>query len=178
MTELSASQVNRAGKRVRRHARGEDVDSEALRLAYEILVTYRTAHARSLQTATMGLRSAVETMGYPIRVSQRLKRVPTIIDKLKREPTLALSRMQYNGRDIELQLRTPLMHVWALETERLIDIFGLDFKAGWNQNVNRFLALVSYALAVEEVGGSVSVSLKREIDRQRILTNVYLRERQ
>ncbi len=70
------------------------------------------------------------------------------------------------------------MHVWALETERLLDIFGLDFKAGWNQNVNPFLALVSYALAVEEAGGSVPVSLKREIDRQRILINVYLRERQ
>ena len=64
MAELSMSQVNRAGQRVRRHARGEDVDSEALRLA--------------------------------------------------------------------------------------VDIFDLDFKAGWNQNMNPFLALVSYALAVWE----------------------------
>ena len=33
----------------------------------------------------------------PVQVSQRMKRVPTIIDKLLREPTLLLSRMQDIG---------------------------------------------------------------------------------
>lgn len=45
----------------------------------------------------MGLRSRVSTSGCKIEVSQRLKRVPTILEKLQREPTLQLANMQDIG---------------------------------------------------------------------------------
>ncbi len=45
----------------------------------------------------MGLRSMVRTERCQIEVSQRLKRVPTIIDKLLREPTMQLANMQDIG---------------------------------------------------------------------------------
>ncbi len=46
----------------------------------------------------MGLRSCVDTEGlYAVEFGQRLKRTPTIIDKLRRRPTMKLSSMQDIG---------------------------------------------------------------------------------
>jgi len=45
----------------------------------------------------MGLRSVVGTEGCTVEVTQRLKRVPTIVDKLRREPTMQLASMQDIG---------------------------------------------------------------------------------
>ena len=61
--------------------------------AFEIVEIWRAAHAKPLQAATMGLRSRVTTAGYSdmSRVSQRLKRIPTILDKLRREPGMELA---------------------------------------------------------------------------------------
>lgn len=232
MPDLSASQVNKAGKRIRRHLRGEPVPLEQLSLAFDILVAFRAEHARPLTGANMGLRSAVQAEGLPIQVSQRLKRVPTMIDKLRRQPTLPLSRMQdvggcravvpnlaslrsvqerltnrptrarslisvddyvttprasgyrgvhvvmnYLGRSVEIQLRTPYMHRWALEVERLTDRYGEDYKAGWDVTINPYLALVSQAMALEEVGTPVGEGLAHEIDTQRILSIGYLQGR-
>jgi ppGpp synthetase/RelA/SpoT-type nucleotidyltranferase len=97
MSDLTTSRVNRAGQRIRRIARGQVTDSEGLAAAIDTLVGFRALHAIPLQTATRGLRSAVTSERRPVQVSQRLKRVPTIIDKLLREPTLPLSRMQDIG---------------------------------------------------------------------------------
>ena len=97
MSDLTNSRVNRAGQRIRRIARGQVTDSEGLAAAIDTLVGFRALHAIPLQTATRGLRSAVTSERLPVQVSQRLKRVPTIIDKLLREPTLPLSRMQDIG---------------------------------------------------------------------------------
>lgn len=233
VSELTASQVNKAGQRIRRHFRGEDVDAERLWTAVDVLVAFRAEHARPLAGANMGLRSAVRSAGLPVQVSQRLKRIPTIVDKLKREPTLPLSRMQdiggcravvpdlgglrevesrmtnrrskarelvtvydyiehprssgyrgvhlvmrYLGRSIEIQLRTPYMHRWALEVERLTDRYGQDYKGGWDETVSPYLALVSEAMAAEETGVPVPETLAQEIERQRILSIEYLGGRQ
>ena len=97
MSDLTTSRVNRAGQRIRRIARGQESDSERVAAAIDTLVGFRALHAIPLQTATRGLRSAVTSERLPVQVSQRLKRVPTIIDKLLREPTLPLSRMQDIG---------------------------------------------------------------------------------
>jgi putative GTP pyrophosphokinase len=180
----------------------------------------------------MGLRSVVNSEGLPVQVSQRLKRVPTIVDKLVREPTLALSRMQdiggcravlpsiagiravqrclearptkvrefiavsdyitsprrsgyrgvhiimeYHGRTIEMQLRTPFMHEWAVTVERLTDRYGEDYKGTWNSTVSPLLALVSEAMALEESGAPVPSSLVQRIEEQRILSVDYLHGR-
>lgn len=94
---LTKSQVNRAGQLLRRHLRGELVGEDSLAQALDVVLAYRAAHQYPLTKATMGLRSVVRTEGFPIEVSQRLKRLTTIFDKLHREPTMALANMQDIG---------------------------------------------------------------------------------
>ncbi|MDH3026822.1 RelA/SpoT domain-containing protein [Gordonia alkanivorans] len=90
----SKNRVNRAGDTLRAFS---ELLSEGrvdeVREALEVLFAWRTSHGKPLQTATMGLRSRVQTEGCQVEVSQRLKRVPTIIDKLYREPGMNLARM-------------------------------------------------------------------------------------
>ncbi|MGH7777369.1 MAG: RelA/SpoT domain-containing protein [Candidatus Dormibacterales bacterium] len=62
-----------------------------------MVLAYRAAHQYALTKATMGLRSMVRTEGCRVEVSQRLKRISTILDKLRREPTMALANMQDIG---------------------------------------------------------------------------------
>ena len=113
----SVSAVNRAGNVLRRIHAIESVDSvtappsmdvDEIFSAIDCLVAWRTAHAKPLGAANMGLRSRVSTMGcQQIEVSQRLKRIPTIVDKLRREPGMMLGRMADIGgcravlRDLE-----------------------------------------------------------------------------
>jgi (p)ppGpp synthase/HD superfamily hydrolase len=93
----TTSQVKQAGKILRAWARGELVDVAKLYRARATLLEFRAAHRLPLTTANMGLRSMVRTEGCRMEISQRLKRVPTIIDKLKREPTMQLPNMQDIG---------------------------------------------------------------------------------
>ncbi|WP_079928574.1 RelA/SpoT domain-containing protein [Gordonia sp. i37] len=90
----SKSRVNRAGDSLRSFT---DLLSEGkvdeVREALDVLFAWRASHSKPLQTATMGLRSRVQTEHCQVEVSQRLKRVPTIIDKLYREPGMNLARM-------------------------------------------------------------------------------------
>lgn len=99
----SVSAVNRAGDVLRalqvtanmgKITAPSELGLEQIFEALDTLEAWRAAHARPLQAATMGLRSRVSTMGCSqIEVSQRLKRIPTIIDKLRREPGMNLGRM-------------------------------------------------------------------------------------
>lgn len=93
---FSKSRVKAAGKALRRHHTGEAVLSQdELSEQIEILDHWRACHSYPLQKATMGLRSRVGTAEcVEARVSQRLKRRPTIIDKLTREPQMQLTTMQ------------------------------------------------------------------------------------
>jgi (p)ppGpp synthase/HD superfamily hydrolase len=98
MSELTNARVNRAGQTLRRTLRGELGDTDAFWEAYRVLLAFRAAHQQPLTAANMGLRSMVKTVGCDgPEVSQRLKRVPTILDKITREPTLALANMQDIG---------------------------------------------------------------------------------
>ncbi|MHB1252398.1 MAG: RelA/SpoT domain-containing protein, partial [Acidimicrobiales bacterium] len=155
---------------------------ETYQAAYLTLVEYRAAHQYPLIKATNGLRSAVKAEHCDIEVSQRLKRIPTILDKLLREPEMDLSRMQdfggcravlenidevlrvqsrvsqahkrrngndphtkdyianpresgyrgihvivvYDGKLVEVQLRTKVMHEWAIAVERFSGRTGLN----------------------------------------------------
>jgi putative GTP pyrophosphokinase len=103
----SVSAVNRAGDVLRRVRVFGNLDAitvpsgitpDQLFEALDTLEAWRAVHARPLGAATMGLRSRVSTMGCAhIEVSQRLKRIPTIIDKLRREPGMNLGRMHDIG---------------------------------------------------------------------------------
>jgi ppGpp synthetase/RelA/SpoT-type nucleotidyltranferase len=155
----------------------------------------------------MGLRSMVRSEQCDVEVSQRLKRVPTILDKLLREPTMQLANMQdlggcravlnsigevrrvqrrlvrnrpplrvsdyiaeprasgyrgvhvvveYDGRAVEVQLRTQVMHEWAITVERVGGRLGEDLKSGDGPRpVLDLLEGISEVMAVEEEGGVV-----------------------
>jgi putative GTP pyrophosphokinase len=97
---ISKSRVNLAGRRLRKHALGElELDEEELSQEREIAAGFRTAHGQPLAIVAANLRYHVEHESslQPVEVGQRLKRLPTIIDKLTRHPTMALSTMQDVG---------------------------------------------------------------------------------
>lgn len=183
------------------------VSPEAHEAALDVLLAHRAAHRVPLTKATMGLRSVVRTEHAQVEVSQRLKRVPTIIDKLLREPTMQLANMQdlggcravlnsldevrrvqrrlsrnrppmrvsdyiveprpsgyrgvhvvveYDGRPVEVQLRTQVMHEWAITVERLGGRLGEDLKSGYGPPaVLRLFEEISVVMAHEEEGGVV-----------------------
>jgi hypothetical protein len=65
--------------------------------ALDILSNWRSAHSFPLNTFQMGLRTRARAIYAHALVAQRLKRVPSIIAKLERYPSMGLSRMQDIG---------------------------------------------------------------------------------
>lgn len=225
---LTMSAVKRAGRDLRHARQGMHVDPERLRAAYQTLLAFRAAHALPLTKANNGLRSMVRTEGCEVEVSQRLKRVPTIMDKLVREPTLPLSSMQdiggcravlnsidevrrvevrlrknrppigysdyistprssgyrgvhvivtYDDRAIEVQLRTQVMHAWAITVERLGWVVQSNLKGDGSHPVQDLMAAISEAMAIEEHGGQVPQSLLTEMTTLRQRASPYLEGR-
>lgn len=226
--ELTVSQVNKAGKTLRTRNRGKPVSDSASARALEVLIEFRAAHRLPLTKATMGLRSAVNAEGCRVEVSQRLKRARTMLDKLEREPTMALANMQdvggcravldtidevrrvqrrltrrqgrppervydyvktpresgyrgvhvivqYDGRKIEIQLRTRVMHEWAIYVERLSGRLQTDFKSARGpKKVLEWLEAVSQAMGLEEEGRVVDAALVERIARLRKVAFTYL----
>lgn len=222
----STSQVNRAGKTIRYYLEGREKDPRKIRDAISVIQDFRAAHAYPLTKAGMGLRSMVRTAGFDPQVSQRLKRLPTILNKLGREPTMSLSNMQdiggcravlpsvpavyavaknatlrkrqtwikdyietpaesgyrglhiivvYDDRRIEVQLRTPAQHDWAVTVERLGGRLDVDLKSGRGpEEVLALLQLISEAMALEENGQVVPAELEAEIVRRRALADPFL----
>lgn len=95
----SLGNVRRAGEVLRQAQimQGLAPSPEEVRQAREVVETYRSAHAAPLHAAYMGLRSCLTTEGFDFKPSRRLKRLPTIEDKLRRLPRMNLSRMQDIG---------------------------------------------------------------------------------
>lgn len=85
----SKNQINRAGKNIAKYKIGSEQYAEAL----EVINNWRVCHAYPINTFVATLRVKVRKTYEPI-VAQRLKRLPTIIDKLERYPNMELSRMQ------------------------------------------------------------------------------------
>jgi ppGpp synthetase/RelA/SpoT-type nucleotidyltranferase len=227
MQPLTNSQVNKAGRFLRKWAQGGPVeDFQAVERSFDTLLSFRAEHQQPLGKATMGLRSVVRTERCErVEVSQRLKRIPTIFDKLVREPTLALANMQdiggcravlasiaelrrvearlkknrppigyndyiehprasgyrgvhvvvaYDGRRIEVQLRTQVMHDWAITVERLSGRLGENLKGDGAHAVQQLLAVISEAMALEETDMPVDGSLLETMARLREAAAPYL----
>lgn len=228
--------MNRAGKVLRSvitDPASTAVTEEQLDSAIETLFLFRAAHAYPLTKATVGLRQRVAAERCRIEVSQRLKRAPTIVDKLRREPTMALSKMRdiggcravldsvdelrrverrylssrssrilvdhhdyvktpkasgyravhltvtYDDRLIEVQLRTRVMHEWAVTVERLTSRVGEDFKSGeGSEHVLAFLQAASEAMAEEELNGHVHPDVAARVSQLRPLAVQFLLPRQ
>jgi len=95
----SLGNVTRAGKTLRRAKLLQEPmpTDEQVRQARKVVNSYRSAHDAPLRAANMGLRSCITTEGFHPEVTQRLKRLPTIEDKLARLTTMNLSSMQDIG---------------------------------------------------------------------------------
>ena len=177
----SNSQVKKAGRTFRRVGRGEDVPSDELEAAVAVVQAFRRAHAGPLATANNGLRSMVRTEGCRVEVTQRLKRFVTIYDKVKREPTLDLSRMQDIGgvravldsieeiRRVESRLRrTRPVRGYAdyVTTPRESGYRGVhvivDYGGRQIEVQLRTRAMHAWALTVENQTSRIGINLKRD----------------
>jgi putative GTP pyrophosphokinase len=227
----SRTQVNRAGDVLRAWQLGENLEQEPYERAYDVLLAFRAAHQYPLMKATVGLRSMVRTEDCKVEVTQRLKRIPTILDKLVREPAMELGRMQdfggcravlesiadvraverrvtramvkrvsrtprtsdyiatprasgyrgvhlvveYDGRAIEVQLRTQVMHEWAITVEQLSGRLQEDLKSGRGaQELVEWLGAASEAMALEEAGQVVDQTALDRLGQLRARAVTYI----
>ena len=70
---------------------------EELGAARAVLSNFRGAHAYPLNAVTVTVRQKALDVNPNAVVAQRLKRLPTILDKLKRIPTMSVTTMQDLG---------------------------------------------------------------------------------
>jgi len=91
--QYSKGKVDWAGNLLASGAGSITENDEAL----EVLSNWRAAHAFPLNTIQIGLRKKARKVYEHAAVAQRLKRVPSIILKIQRFPTMNLSRMQDIG---------------------------------------------------------------------------------
>lgn len=89
----SKTQINKAGKVIVT----TNANSNEYRNSQELANRWRACHAYPINTFQATLRTKLKPFkGNPI-VAQRLKRMPTVIDKLKRHPNMQLTTMQDIG---------------------------------------------------------------------------------
>lgn len=81
----SKAALDRAGNRIR--------DGESTADDIAMLENWRAAHLYVINTFQSSLRYRKRRAEVEVNIAQRLKRQPTIIDKLTREPGMSLSRM-------------------------------------------------------------------------------------
>ena len=198
---------------------------EEVLAAIETIGRFRGQFATPLTKVVMGLRSFVNSEGVDPagRVAQRLKRMPTILDKLEREAGMNLARMhdiggcrailpdeaaiyrvvrriksqprerwgivreydyikhpkssgyrgvhlvvRRDGRLIEIQLRTPSQHRWALNVEGIDLARRLGLKDGRGPEVLlRLLEMSAYAMEATSKGETMTDEFDREFERLR-----------
>lgn len=102
---MTKAAVNRAGRLLARRlvayrehgqAAFETFDPDEVVEAERIVDVWRDEHREALDVTTLGVRQQAETLGEG-RVTQRLKKHDTIIDKLVRLPTMKLTSMEDIG---------------------------------------------------------------------------------
>lgn len=124
--EHSKNEVNRAGRSfadamslvVRGHVAPPAPDVVE---AFHVIEWWRKEHAKPLSRVAANLRYYAADEGAPV-VAQRLKKLPTIADKLLREPAMKLSRMADIGgvravlpdQDAAYRVATRLRRNWTI----------------------------------------------------------------
>lgn len=94
LAHISKSRVDKAGRRLRQHALGElELTKEEVEQEREVAEAFRSAHGKPMQLVKSNLAYHVSQVAEIHAIGQRLKRLPTIEDKLIRHPRMALSRM-------------------------------------------------------------------------------------
>lgn len=196
--QYSKTRVNRAGDLMRelqlaaqaktmsdflsRHTAGEVLEAD------EIVRHFRACHQSPLTTATMGLRSMVSTEGCQLEVSQRLKRYGTILDKLHREPSMMLSRMQDIGGCRAVLNTVDEVHRVTRRlrrngrADRVVDYIATPAESGYRgvhviaRYHDRLIEVQlrtqiqhAWAISVERVGGRLGEDLKSGIGPPELL---------
>ena len=170
---------------MRRAMRGDDVTPEELDQAIDTVMRYRATHQRPLVTANNGLRSMVRSERCQVEVSQRLKRFPTILNKLVREPTLPLSSMQdiagvravLNSIDevrrVEARLksnRPPVRYNDYIGTPRQSGYRGVHVVVEYGGRLVEVQlgtrVMHDWAVTVERLSGRVGANLKQDGDHK------------
>jgi (p)ppGpp synthase/HD superfamily hydrolase len=72
-------------------------DGSELEEAYSVINNWRSSHSRPLYTFRIGLRRHAERVDQNALVAQRIKRLSSILLKLKLLPNMKLSQMQDIG---------------------------------------------------------------------------------
>ncbi|TFH53328.1 hypothetical protein E4J66_04285 [Actinomyces viscosus] len=138
---LSKSAVRKAGSVLRRQVEGVTPQAE-IEQALAVVSAYRASFASPLEATSNELTTLLETYHIQGEVSQRLKRMSTILEKItSRESKLDLSRMQDIGgcrivltsNDIgELRrLETHVRERWAESVKRASDYVGRPRVSGY-----------------------------------------------
>jgi len=134
----SKRQVNRAGKllrevRIALDSEDDDaimaLDPTAVDDAITVVEWWRGLHAKPLAKVNANLRYYLRKAGAAPEVTQRLKRFSTIVHKLQREPTMALTNMEdIGGVRAILPTQQQVLGVASM----------LDSAARWNIRRRRF----------------------------------------
>lgn len=86
--------VNRSGKKLVEWKENQSVD---LGNALDVMDNWRAAHAYPAQVLFVTLKRRASLVHRSALVAQRIKRLPSIVNKLEREPDMKLSQMQDIG---------------------------------------------------------------------------------
>ena len=137
-----------------------------------------------------GCRAVLNSIKQVRRVEHRLKRNRTVLgsdDYIKtprssgyRGVHVIVAYADRSGavRAIEVQLRTQVMHEWAIAVERLSGRLQEDLKSGYGpQEVLSWLNVVSEAMAMDERGEDVPDLLLEEVRNRRQAALPYVGER-
>lgn len=97
--KFSRNQVSKAGELLAKHPNLPDTIDEwdAWLHAYEVLANWRACHGYPINTFQATLRTRLKKVDGTALVAQRLKRTPSILNKLRRFKGMSLSRMQDIG---------------------------------------------------------------------------------
>lgn len=184
MSVPSKSQVKKAGSTLRKYLRGDLTDEDLFLGALDTVEVWRRAHSGPLVSANNGLRSRCKTIGVESEVTQRLKRSQTILDKLRRQPNLDLSRMQDIGgcravvsdkddlRRLEAQIlktfKDPVSHKDYIACPRVSGYRGVHLVVEYQERCIeiqlRTETMHDWALAAEQFSGMTGENLKQDGD--------------
>lgn len=91
--EHSKTQVKRAGELIG----GGNAASDEIKAARAKISNFRSAHGYPLLSVTVHVRDKATAVSSDVVVARRLKRLPTILDKLERQPSMNVTTMQDLG---------------------------------------------------------------------------------
>src|SRR4051794_13247956 len=94
--KYSKAEIDRAGAALVRGRRREQQPDE-FESQWIIADNWRTSHAIPLTEFQAGLQSRVRRVDEELIVAHRIKRMPSILNKLERQPTMKLTQMQDLG---------------------------------------------------------------------------------